>query len=40
MFKDYEMSKLYFDIVPDVLPNQEHQFIECNVAYELDIMRP
>ena len=40
MFKDYEMSKLYFEMVPDVLPNQEYQFVECEIAYEVDIMRP
>ena len=26
MFEGFEMSKLYFEILPDILPNQEHQF--------------
>ena len=40
MFKDYEMSKIYFEILPDILPNQEGQFVECEVAYEIDITKP
>ena len=40
MFKDYDMAKLYFEMLPDILPNQEHQFEDCAVAYEIDIMKP
>jgi hypothetical protein len=40
MFKDYEMSKIYFEVLPDILPNQEDQFIECQVSYEIDITKP
>ena len=40
MFKGYEMSKLHFEVLEDTLPNQEHQFVECAVAYEVDIMKP
>tara|TARA_Y100001936_G_scaffold36940_1_gene35106 strand:+ start:687 stop:1217 length:531 start_codon:yes stop_codon:yes gene_type:complete len=40
MFRGYEMSKLYFEIVPEILPNQEHQFIDCSIAYEIDIKKP
>ena len=40
VFKGYEMSKLYFEILPDTLPNQEWQFEECDVAYEIDITAP
>ena len=40
VFKDYEMSKLYFEILSDTLPNQEWQFEECDVAYEIDITAP
>ena len=40
MFKGYEMSKIYFEILPDILPNQEGQFVECEVAYEIDITKP
>ena len=39
-FKGYEMSKLYFEVLEDTLPNQEHQFVECAVAYEVDIKKP
>ena len=38
--KDYDMAKLYFEMLPDILPNQEHQFEDCAVAYEIDIMKP
>ena len=40
MFKDYERSKLYFEIVPETLPNHEHHFKECEIAYEIDITKP
>ena len=40
MFKGYSMSKLHFEVLEDTLPNQEHQFVECAVAYEVDIMKP
>ena len=40
MFKDYEMQKIRFEILPDILPNQENQFIDCQVAYEIDIKKP
>ena len=38
MFKGYSMSKLHFEVLEDTLPNQENQFVECAVAYEVDIM--
>ncbi len=40
MFKGYDMAKISFEILPDILPNQEGQFEECEVAYEIDITRP
>ncbi len=40
IFKDYEMSKLHFEILPDILPNQEHQFVDCDVAYEMNLKNP
>ena len=40
MFKDYDMAKLHFEILPDILPNQEQQFEESEVAYEIDITKP
>jgi len=36
MFKGYDMAKLYFEMLPDVLPNQEDQYVDCTIAYELD----
>ncbi len=40
MFKGYDMAKLHFEMLPDILPNQENQFIDCSVAYEIDITKP
>ena len=40
MFRGYDLAKLHFEILPDILPNQEHQFIECAVAFEIDIKQP
>ena len=40
MFRGYDMAKLYFEMLPDVLPNQENQFLGCSVAYEIDILNP
>ena len=40
MFRDYEMSKLYFEVLPDILPNTESHFEDCEVAYEIDITKP
>ena len=39
LFKGYS-AKLHFEILPDILPNQEYQFEECEVAYEIDIRKP
>ena len=36
MFRGYEEAKLYFDVMPDILPNQESHFVGCEVAYVLD----
>ena len=36
MFRDYEEVKLYFEMLPDILPNQEYQYVGCGIAYELD----
>ena len=36
MFEGYEQAKLYFEMMPDILPNQESHFVECEVAYVLD----
>ena len=36
MFRGYEEAKLYFQMMPDILPNQESHFEECSVAYVVD----
>ena len=36
MFKNYDMAKIYFEMLPEILPNQEHQFQECKIAYVID----
>ena len=36
MFRGYEEAKLYFEMLPDILPNQEYQFVECEIAYVID----
>ena len=40
MFKGYEEQKMYFEITPNILPNMEHQFEDCGIAYEIDITKP
>ena len=40
MFKGYDLAKLYFEVLPDILPNTENQFIDCTVSYEVDIRKP
>ena len=40
MFRGYEEAKLYFQMMPDILPNQESHFVGCEVAYEIDITKP
>ena len=40
MFRGYEMSKLYFELLPDILPHQESHFVGCEVAYVLDPPKP
>ena len=40
MFKGYDMAKLYFEILPDILPNEESHFVDCEVAYEINIEKP
>ena len=36
MFRGYEEAKLYFEMLPDTLPNQENHFVECEISYVLD----
>ena len=40
MFRGYDMAKIHFEMLENVLPNQEHQFLGCDVAYEINIMDP
>ena len=40
MFGGYDMAKLHFEILSDMLPNQEYQFEECDISYEIDITKP
>ena len=40
MFKGYEELKIYFEITPHIIPNTEHQFEDCGIAYEIDITKP
>ena len=40
MFKGYDMAVLNFEMLPEILPNQEYQFVDCAVAYEIDIKNP
>ena len=40
MFKGYDMAKLNFEMLPDILPNQENQFVDCSISYEIDLTKP
>tara|TARA_B100000676_G_scaffold201500_1_gene197877 strand:+ start:372 stop:911 length:540 start_codon:yes stop_codon:yes gene_type:complete len=40
MFRGYEEAKLYFEMLPDILPNQESHYLGCEIAYEIDITKP
>ena len=40
MFRSYEETTLNFEMLSDILPNQEHQFEGCQIAYEIDITKP
>ena len=40
MFKGYEEQKIYFEMTPNILPNMESQYVDCGIAYEIDITKP
>ena len=40
MFKGYDMAKLYFEMTPNILPNMEYQYVNCEVAYEINMKNP
>ena len=35
-FKGYDMAVLNFEMLPDILPNQENHYEDCSVAYVID----
>ena len=39
-FRGYEEMRMNFEMMEQTLPNQEHQFEECSIAYEIDITNP
>ena len=39
-FRGYMATTINFEILPEILPNQEYQFEECSVAYEVDPTKP
>jgi len=36
MFKGYDRAVINFEMLPYILPNQEYQYVECNIAYVVD----
>ena len=40
MFRGYPEMKLKFEMMDQTLPNQEYQFEECQISYEIDITKP
>ena len=40
MFKGYEEQKIYFEMTPNILPNMEYQYVDCGVAYEINLKNP
>ena len=39
-FKGYDEAKIYFEMTPNILPNMEHQYVKCEIAYQIDIRDP
>ena len=39
-FRGYEMAQINFEILPEILPQHEEYFVECEIAYELDPTTP
>ena len=39
-FKGYDEAKIHFEVTPNILPNMEYQYVDCNVAYEIDLKNP
>ena len=40
LFKGYDEAKIYFEMTPNILPNMESQYVDCGIAYEIDITKP
>ena len=40
MFKGYDMANIHFEMMPDILPNQESHFVDCDVSYVIDPTKP
>ena len=40
MFRGYDMAKIYFEIMPEILPNSEQHYVDCSVSYVLDPTKP
>ena len=40
LFKGYDEAKIFFEITPVILPNMEYQYVDCQVAYEIDLKNP
>ena len=40
MFEGYDMAKLHFEVLSDILPNTESHFEACEIAYEVNITKP
>ena len=39
-FKGYDEAKIYFEMTPNILPNMESQYVDCGIAYEIDLTKP
>ena len=40
LFKGYDEAKIYFEMTPNILPNMEYQFENCEVSYQIDLKNP
>ena len=40
IFKGYDEAKIHYEITQNILPNMEYQYVDCNVAYEIDLKNP
>ena len=39
LYSEIMNRKENFEMLSDTLPNQEHQFVECEIAYEVDLTK-